>query len=225
MNRKVTVLDSGQFPILKIENFLSDTDYNSIKEEVKKYIIELEDMIDDVKPTQDTDRDYHRLYLDEVYQGEDRKKSDILRIIESNLSDKQMNDIYRSLPETAFKLIPFSKILETQLTVYKDLASYGWHNDHNRFRIINYILMIDLGMKFEGGHTQVSNKQETKEDQNKRIIDAEVALNIEPKGNQLIMMPMWVTHRVTPIKMNGYNLSDSRITVNGHIAMRGMNEL
>ena len=217
MTRKVIVLDSGQFPILKIENFLSDTDYNSIKEEVKKYIIELEDVIDDVKPSQ-TDKDFHRLYLDEVYQGVDRKKSDILRIIETNLIDNQMTNIYNNLPETSFKLIPSSKTLETQLTVYKDSASYGWHNDNNKHRIINYVLMIDLGMKFEGGHTQVSNKQETKEDQNKRT-DAEVALNIEPKGNQLIMMPMWVTHRVTPIKMNGNNLSDSRITVNGHIGV------
>ena len=223
MTREVTILDSNVFPILKIENFLSNSEYTKIKEEVKTQVEELDYMIDDnKKPSQDTDRDYHRLFLDELYY-EDRSKSNTLSIMERNLFDDQMKGIYASLPETAFKLIQFSTTLETQLTVYKNLASYGWHNDNNQSRIINYVLMIDLGMKFEGGHTQLSNRQETSKEQNIRLTDVEVALDIEPKGNQLIMMPMWVTHRVTPIKTNTDNLLDSRITINGHIGVRGRN--
>ncbi len=39
----------------------------------------------------------------------------------------------------------------------------------------------------------------------------------KPKGNQLIVMPMWVTHRVSPVKTKTENLENSRITINGHI--------
>ena len=75
-------------------------------------------------------------------------------------------------------------------------------------------------MKFDGGHTQISNVGF--DTLGERVLfdsglDIDVAIDIEPKGNQLIMMPMWVTHRVTRVKMKSKKLIDGRITVNGHI--------
>ena len=38
------------------------------------------------------------------------------------------------------------------------------------------------------------------------------------------MMPMWVTHRVTPVKMKSKNMVDARITVNGHIGLKNISK-
>jgi hypothetical protein len=39
----------------------------------------------------------------------------------------------------------------------------------------------------------------------------DVDIDIKPKGNQLIVMPMWVTHRVSPIKTKTENFSATHI--------------
>ena len=45
MTRKVTILDSGQFPVLRIENFLSDDEYDIVKKDVKNEVLKLENMV------------------------------------------------------------------------------------------------------------------------------------------------------------------------------------
>lgn len=204
-HRKTTVLDSGVFPILKIENFLSDSEYEEIKEEVKKQVLRLKD------PDSTVSKDFYKLHL---------TKGKIRDIIDKNLFDKNMMDIYANIPETAFKLIPSSTHHETEITVYDHRGSYTWHEDCKGSRIANYVLMIDLGMKFEGGHTQFSNTGES----DTSVFSAlnEVSLDIKPKGNQLIIMPTWVLHKVTQIKPLSKNLLHTRITVNGHIAFEEM---
>lgn len=212
-NKKVSVLDSGVFPILKIENFLPEDEYEEVKKEVKSKIKELDTMIKGGwKPKFDEGRNFYRLYLDNIYK-EDRSKSKILLAIEKNLFSKDMMEVFSSMPETAFRMIPFTTTYQTDLTVYTNDDGYSWHNDVGLSRIANYVLMIDLGMKFEGGHTQISNsKYEWLKENN-----IDVDIDIKPKGNQLIVMPMWVTHRVSPIKTKTENLENSRITINGHI--------
>jgi len=225
-NRKVIILDSGVFPILKIENFLSDADYQTVKKEVKDEVIKLEKMIksgmrDDPVGTSGG-RYFNRVYLDSLYK-EDRKKSKTLTIVQQNLFSNEMLDIYDSVPETAYQLLKDSTNHETAITVYKDKSAYSWHHDVVGRRVVNYVLMIDLGMKFEGGHTQTSNYLWNPMDERTLFdggLDLDAELDIEPKGNQLIVMPMWVTHRVTPVKMKSKNMLDGRITVNGHIGFK-----
>ena len=223
MNRKVSIIDSGVFPILKIENFLSDTEYKEIQDEVKKEVLNLDGLFDKGmvadKRYSINGKDFVRVDLDTKYM-KDRTKSRILTIIQKDIFNDEMFEIYNTVPETSYKLIKESTNHETELTVYKDKSTYNWHIDDIQRRMINFILMIDLGMKFDGGHTQISNVGF--DTLGERILfdgglDIDVAIDIEPKGNQLIMMPMWVTHRVTQVKMKSKNLIDGRITVNGHI--------
>ena len=223
MNRKVSIIDSGVFPILKIENFLSDTEYKEIQDDVKKEVSNLDGLLDkgmlaDIRYSING-KDFARVDLDIKYM-KDRTKSRILTIIQNSIFNNEMYDIYNTLPETSYKLIKESTNHETELTVYKDKSAYNWHIDDIQRRMINFVLMIDLGMKFDGGHTQISNVGF--DTLGERILfdgglDIDVEIDIEPKGNQLIMMPMWVTHRVTQVKMKSKNLTDGRITVNGHI--------
>ena len=73
-NKKVSVLDSGVFPILKIENFLPEDEYEEVKKEVKSKIKELDTMIKSGwKPKFDEGRNFYRLYLDNLYK-EDRSE-------------------------------------------------------------------------------------------------------------------------------------------------------
>jgi Rps23 Pro-64 3,4-dihydroxylase Tpa1-like proline 4-hydroxylase len=223
MNRKVSILDSGIFPILKIENFLSDTEYKEIQDETKKEVLNLNGLLDKgmVEDTRYSinGKDFARVDLDTKYM-KDRTESRILTIIQNSIFNNEMFDIYNTVPETSYKLIKESTNHETELTVYKDKSAYNWHQDDIQRRVINFVLMIDHGMKFDGGHTQISNVGF--DTLGERVLfdsglDIDVAIDIEPKGNQLIMMPMWVTHRVTRVKMKSKKLIDGRITVNGHI--------
>ena len=222
MTRKVTILDSGQFPVLRIENFLSDDEYDIVKKDVKNEVLKLENMVkggieNEVPAT--NGKNYNRIYLDSIY-GKDRTKSKTLMIITKNLFNPEMFDIYNDIPETAFKLLRDTTTHETEITVYKDKSVYGWHTDVVGRRVVNYVLMIDLGMKFDGGHTQLSNTQYDSLSERTLFeggLDIDAELDIEPKGNQLIIMPMWVMHRVTAIKMKSDNMLDGRITVNGHV--------
>jgi len=187
-------------------------------------VIKLQKMKEDGEndPAGMNGKDYHRVYLDALYD-EDRRKSETLSIMERNIFSKDMLDIYNEIPETAYKLIKDSVNHETEITVYHDGAKYNWHNDDDNGRIVNFVLMIDLGMKFEGGHTHISNTEF--DSLGERVLyegglDLDAEIDIEPKGNQLIIMPMWVTHRVTPVKLKSKNLTDGRITVNGHIGIK-----
>ena len=68
-NKNVSVLDSGVFPILKIENFLPEDEYEEVKKEVKSKIKELDTMIKGGwKPKFDEGRNFYRLYLDNIYK-------------------------------------------------------------------------------------------------------------------------------------------------------------
>lgn len=223
MNRKISILDSGAFPILKVENFLSDTEYKEIQDEVKKEVSILDGLLDKGMVADRrysiNGKDFARVNLDFKYL-KDRTESRILTIMEDNLFSNEMIDIYDNMSETAFKLIKASINHETLLTVYRDKSIYNWHNDTGGGRVANFVLLIDMGMKFKGGHTQISNVEYNSLGERTLFeggLDLDADIDIEPKGNQLIIMPMWVTHRVTPIKMELDNLIDGRITVNGHI--------
>ena len=219
---KVSILNSGVFPILRIENFLSEAEYEEVKQDVKNEVLTLKNKIKggiehEVPAT--NGKTYNRIYLDSIY-GKDRTKSKTLMIVQRNLFNDEMFDIYNDVPETAFKLLRDTTTHETEITVYKDKSVYGWHTDAVGRRVVNYVLMIDLGMKFDGGHTQLSNTQYDSLSERTLFeggLDIDPDIDVAPKGNQLIIMPMWVMHRVTGIKMKSDNLLDGRITVNGHI--------
>ena len=218
-DRKITVLQSGLYPVLKVENFLPQNEYEEVKAEALNLVLFARE--EDLRG-----RDYHRLYLDNVHK-QNRDQSKILTLCAKNLFDRQMVETYDSIQDTSFKLIPQSTAHETQLTMYKNSSKYSWHHDATDMRVANWVLMIDLGMEFEGGHTQLSNER-FDDYGNRELLDGNmdlpVALDIKPKGNQLVIMPMWVTHRVTPIKMQSKELSKGRITVNGHIGFRSFND-
>jgi len=225
---KVNILDSGVFPILRIENFLSDVDYQVVKKDVKSEVMKLQELKDSGTKNDPLDdmsgRDYNRVYIDALY-GKDRSKSETLMIIDKNLFSDEMLDIYNSIPETSYRLIKDSVNHETEITIYGDESKYNWHNDSLYSRIINFVLIIDLGMKFEGGHTHITNTEFDSIGERALYeggLDLDADIDIEPKGNQLVMMPMWVTHRVTPIKMKSTKMIEGRITVNGHIGMKNI---
>lgn len=215
-HRKVTILDSGLFPVLKVENFLTEAEYDAVKKEIYHTILLPEN------ESEFQGRDYERVYLDKLWNN-NRKQSQILTIMEKRLFEDYMLQIYVKIPESAFHLIPQSTNHETQLSLYKNNSMYNWHIDDDNLRVANFVLMIDMGMKFTGGHTQLSNEDYRAKGDLAGIIgnvDFEVDLDIKPKGNQLIIMPMWVTHRVTPVKMQSTELTDGRITINGHIGFK-----
>jgi len=212
VERKITVLDTGIFPILKVENFLTETQYNDIKNEIRKICWLTK------KNTDIHGRDYKRIYLDDLY-GASRKDSKILTVMSETLFDDKMLEVYNTIQETAFKIIKYTTKHESQLTFYYNDCEYKWHVDDISMRLVNYVLMIDMGMKFDGGHTLISNEQH--EEKNFLSgVDMPIALDIKPKGNQLLIMPCWITHSVSQIKMKSNNLLDGRITVNGHIGFR-----
>ena len=219
MERKITVLDSGVFPILKVENFLTETEYADIKNEVRTIAcMQKKDMAHHAT----FGRDYRRVYLDPLF-GANRAKSKILAHISKNLFENKMLEVYDSIKETAFKLLHSTTNHETQLTFYHNNCEYNWHNDNDQMRLVNFVFMVDMGMKFEGGHTLISNSK-WEEKNFLAGVDIPVALDIEPKGNQLIIMPCWVTHSVTKTKMKTKGILDGRITVNGHIGFRNFQE-
>jgi len=215
-HRKVSVLNSGVFPILKVENFLLDYEEEELKQEIRNLLLFANNEGNLIG------RDYHRVYLDAFWKN-NRNQSKILTTMDKHIFSDYMYQHYIKLPESAFKLIPSSTAHETQLTLYKNNSKYNWHIDDDNLRIINFVYMVDMGMKFTGGHTQISNDDYRFHGDLSGIlgnVDTEVALDIKPKGNQLIMMPMWVMHRVTPVKMQSTQLTDGRITINGHIGFR-----
>ena len=217
MERKITVLDSGIFPILKVENFLAENEYEDIKNEIRQICVaSSSDGHGLNKSIREDSREYKRIYLDTFY-GQDPTKSKILTVVGKNLFDAKMLETYDDIQETAYKTLSHSTAHETQLTIYLDNCSYNWHTDNDSGRIVNYVLIVDMGMKFDGGHTQISNEPADGEKNFLAGLDKDVVLDIKPKGNQLIIMPAWVSHRVTRIIMKSKELLDGRITINGHI--------
>ena len=80
-------------------------------------------------------------------------------------------------------------------------------------RVINWVLYININGDFTGGENQISNDLYDVGNQQPYNID----ISTPPKDNMLIMMPSWITHRVTPVFCNHKDKLRSRITINGHI--------
>ena len=199
------IINKCDFPILKVNNFISD-DLMLIKKEIIKLSAETYN-------TNLITREYDRVYLDYYYEN-DRTQSDILKITTKYLFSSEMTDIYRSIKEGAFKLIEYSSQHESQLTFYGDKHGYEWHQDIEARWFINWILYIDIDSDFTGGENQISNDELSLGNDNTPY---NIDISTKPKDNMLIMMPSWVTHRVAPVFCKSKDKLKSRITINGHI--------
>lgn len=200
------VIKKCDFPILKVDGFLSDLELRLCKDE----IVNIES---EAKYTEEEIREYDRVFLDEKYRGH-REQSDILRVVSEKLFSPEMIDIYNSIKDTSFKLIEGSSRHETQLTFYSNKHSYEWHTDAMLNRVINWVLYIDIDGDFTGGENQISNDDFNEGERNHPY---NVYISTPPKDNMLIMMPSWITHRVAPVFCKHKSKLRSRITINGHI--------
>ena len=194
---------SGKFPILKVDDFLHKESLFHVKNEIKNIHIHTKRQIDKL-------RSYRRLYLDEYFKN--RYDSYILTTIDQVLFSEEMKNIYNSTYDTAFRLLPKSTYHETQLTIYGNNHDYGWHVDDIDSRLVNWVLFINIDSDFTGGNNEISYN-ELNDNPTPDIIT-------KPIDNTLIIMPCWVTHRVTPIKCDSSDILKGRITINGHIGFK-----
>jgi len=200
------IINKCDFPILIVNNFISDDDLMLIKKEIIK-------LVDKTKNTNMITREYDRIYFDKYYE-KDRTQSDVLEIIPKYLFSSEMIDICKSMKEGAFKFIENSSRHETQLTIYGDHHGYEWHHDNVFGRFVNWILYIDIDSDFTGGENQISNDEYIIGNDNTPY---NVDISTKPKDNMLIIMPSWVTHRVSPVFCKSKDKLKGRITINGHI--------
>ena len=201
------VIKKCDFPILKVNGFLSEKDLSLAKDEVIKLSSEAQHAKGHMT------REYERVFVDRVYLG-NRENSDILQIIQKNLFSEEMKEIYSSIRDTSFKLIPNSSYHETQITFYKNENSYDWHTDEVLSRVINWVLYIDIDSDFTGGENEISNDEHMPDSDTKPY---NVDISTKPKDNLLLLMPSWVTHRVVPVFCKHDDKLRGRITINGHI--------
>jgi Rps23 Pro-64 3,4-dihydroxylase Tpa1-like proline 4-hydroxylase len=201
----------GKFPILTVNNFLSENNLLSIEEEIRE-------SINKFSIEKDEHRKLNRIQLDDVWEN-DRDSSNILSIISNDLFSKNMLKIYNSINDSSFRLIEISNKHETQITIYNDKNEYSWHNDKVKGRIINWVLFIDLGMDFTGGENQISY-DEINVNSLTKIENVKPHIITKPKGNMLLLMPSWVSHRVSPVKSSNNDITKGRITINGHIGFK-----
>ena len=75
-------------------------------------------------------------------------------------------------------------------------------------------LYIDIDSDFTGGENQISNDEYIIGNDNTPY---NVDISTKPKDNMLIIMPSWVTHRVSPVFCKSKDKLKGRITINGHI--------
>jgi len=186
------VIKKCDFPILKIKNFIDKDNLVKMKNEIKKLAPEL-------KYTEKIEREYSRIYMD--------------------MFSEEMLKIYMSINETAFKLLHTSSNHETQLTVYGNKGEYKWHNDDIVYRLVNWILFIDIDSDFTGGENEISNDN-INETFDETYHEKQTDIVTKHEDNVLIMMPCWVTHRVAPVFCKSKDILKGRISINGHIGYR-----
>jgi Rps23 Pro-64 3,4-dihydroxylase Tpa1-like proline 4-hydroxylase len=205
------IINKCDFPVLKINNFITKTDLKLIKKEIIKLACNAEQKLEndsfDVPLVK-----FDRVFLDDYYKN-DRTQSNILNIVSKYMFSREMVDLCSSIKDGSFKHIKNSTRHESQLTFYGDKHIYEWHNDINHGRLINWILYVDIDSNFTGGENQISNDEIEKNTYN-------IDISTKPKDNMLIMMPSWVTHRVAPVFCKSKDKLKGRITVNGHIGYR-----
>jgi|LWDU01.1.fsa_nt_gi hypothetical protein len=205
------VIKKCDFPILKIKNFIDKDNLVKMKNEIKKLAPEL-------KYTEKIEREYSRIYMDKYY-FDNRIESNILRNIDNILFSEEMLKIYMSINETAFKLLHTSSNHETQLTVYGNKGEYKWHNDDIVYRLVNWILFIDIDSDFTGGENEISNDN-INETFDETYHEKQTDIVTKHEDNVLIMMPCWVTHRVAPVFCKSKDILKGRISINGHIGYK-----
>ena len=189
--------------VVQKRNFLTTTLYNRVLEEARQ----LKELMEPVK---EHDRQFSRVYLDDIYKGR-RAESDILKMVQERLFNEDLYYELRRIPDAAFQLIHMTNWHETQLTLYGNGDRYDWHRDVNLPRLLNYIFYIGSGDSFTGGNLEISlDLDETPQDLYADII-------IEPTANMFVLMPSYFWHRVTPVIQEGY---DGRVSINGHIGWR-----
>jgi len=189
--------------VIQKKNFLTTTLYNRVIQEA----IQLKGSMEKIA---EADRQFSRVYLDNIYAGR-RAESVILNMIQDRLFNEDLYYELRRLPDAAFQLIHMSTSHETQLTSYGNGQKYDWHRDVNLPRLLNYILYLGSGHSFSGGNLEISlDLDETADDLYADVI-------IEPTANMFVLMPSYFWHRVTPVTVDGDDILDGRISINGHI--------
>ena len=209
-------MNNRQF--LKIDNFLTSDEINSIDNE----LLQIGQLLTKEKILSDSNEivyEFSRIYLDYHFIN-NRDESDILKIMSSNIfTDLTYNKMGKK--EMLMNLIPFSTNNETQYTVYEQGGKYLWHidseptveSDFTCLRIANYIYY--LNDDFEGGELELSYKRDVEYEGEFYTAPPFVELSADkviiPKKNTLVIMPSDMWHRVKPITKG------KRRTINGHI--------
>ena len=213
--------------IILIDNFISNDEILKCKDEINniKNILR-EDRFDDEKNINVVAR-YNRIYLDEHYKGF-RDNSYILKLIHEKLFADKIYDKANRINDLSFILLKKSTNHETQITSYNNNDEYNWHVDSGderiwSGRILNYILFLN-DKNFSGGNLEIINSYPLGNIKSisEQYKNSHPDYIIKPKNGTLVIMPSYLIHRVTKIKIDDIN-SDSmnrRLTINGHIGFK-----
>ncbi len=118
-------------------------------------------------------------------------------------------------PQLRIDPIPLNS-LECQITAHGDGDFFATHTDNGApdisYRRISYVYYFHRDPKqFSGGHLCLYNTLI----QDGRGKCGQLAANIDPPRNGLMIFPTFIHHSVTPIQCASAALTDQRLTLNG----------
>lgn len=119
-----------------------------------------------------------------------------------------------------------SRGVDLQVTSYGEGSRYTWHTDHLvRGRTHNFILYMTGPTTFDGGELEISYREPPLHTTEVGALRPDLV--VTPAPNRLAIMPSHLLHRVTEVRCKSDEpaLWETRVTVNGHLRVSGLEGL
>jgi hypothetical protein len=200
-------------PILCIDNFLSESDAQSILQEcidLKKAYVPAR--IFDGPTSTKVDTTYRSndvVYLDDIFRScPDR--SDILTILKRKIWTNDCREIWHD-GYFIFDIINYATWHEVVISHYWADGFYEKHQDTRRdsitLRLVTLVYYVNrTPERFNGGALTVWHESE--------------AIEIRPKHNRAVIFPSFALHQVTSVSMLSKEWEDGRFSINYWIGFK-----